>query len=98
MPTVPLIVYVVIFWACIALGVVAFVDAVRRRTDAFPAADKQSKQFWLIVLGAGLLAQWLFPALGSALGILGLAGIIASIVYLVGVRPKLIEVTRGPRW
>lgn len=94
----PWIVYVVIFWACLAMGVVALVDAIRRRPDSYPAADKQTKQFWLIVLGAGLLAQWLFPALGSALGILGLAGIVASIVYLVGVRPKLIEVSRGPRW
>ena len=32
------------------------------------------------------------------LGMLGLAGIIAAIVYLVGVRPKLIAVTRGSRF
>lgn len=98
MLAVPALVYQVIYWACLVGGVWALIDAARRRTDAYPAVTNQTKQFWLLVLGAGLLAQILFPAVGAGLlGILGLAGIIAAIVYLVGVRPKLIEVTRGPR-
>ena len=32
------------------------------------------------------------------LGMLGLAGIVASIVYLVDIRGKIISVTRGPRY
>lgn len=99
MPTVPLLVYVVIFWACVAAGAWALIDAATRRADAYPAVTNQTKMFWLAVLGGGLAAQIIFPALGgSILGILGLAGIIAAIVYLVGVRPKLIEITRGPRY
>lgn len=91
-------VYQVIYWGCLLGGAWALIDAFRRRPDAYPAAGSQTKQFWLLVLAGGLVAQILFPALNGILGMLGLAGIIASIVYLVGVRPKLIEVTRGPRW
>jgi hypothetical protein len=97
--TVPYYIYLVIYWACVVGGAWALIDAARRRSDAYPAVTNQTKQFWLILLAGGLLAQILFPALGAGLlGILGLAGIIAAIVYLVGVRPKLIEITRGPRY
>ena len=55
---------------------------------------------WLGILGGGLLAQIVFPVLsGGLLSILGGAGIVAAIVYLVDVRRRLIEVTRGgSRW
>lgn len=89
-------VYLAIYWACIAMGVVALIDAVRHRADAYPAADRRTKNFWLALLGGGLVAQILFPALGGGiLSIFGLAGIVASIVYLVDVRRRLAEVTRG---
>jgi hypothetical protein len=79
---------------------VALVDAAIRRADAYPAADRQTKPIWLGILGGGLLAQIVFPALGgSLLSILGMAGIVAAIVYLVDVRRRLIEVTNGgSRW
>lgn len=99
MIAVPLYVYEFIFWACIALGVVALIDAATRRPDAYVAADRRTKQFWLLLLAGGVVAQVLFPAIGfGILSILGLAGIVAAIVYLVDVRKRLIEVTRGPRW
>ncbi len=93
------LVYLAVYWICLGVGVVALIDAARRRADAFPASDSQTKQIWLGILGGGLAAQILFPAVGfGILSILGLAGIIAAIVYLVSVRRRLIEVTRGPRW
>jgi hypothetical protein len=97
---VPTYVYLAVYWACLALGAVALVDAARRRTDAYVAAGKQTKPIWLGILGGGLLAQIVFPALGgSLLSILGMAGIVAAIVYLVDVRRRLIEVTNGgSRW
>ena len=99
MIAVPSLVYITVYWACIVLGLVAFIDAATRRTDAYPAADRRTKQFWLLLLGGGLAAQVVFPALGgSLLSILGIAGVVAAIVYLVDVRKRLIEVTRGPRW
>jgi hypothetical protein len=69
----------------------AFVDALTRRAEAFPAADKLTKGGWLIILGIALAAQMLIGSPGS---ILNLAGAVAAIVYLVDARPALREVTR----
>lgn len=64
----------------------AFVHAAIQRTDAYPAADKLTKPVWLVILGvAGLLAL--------VLGITGVAiAAVAAGVYLVDVRPKILEV------
>jgi hypothetical protein len=80
-------------WASIALvlfTVFAFVDAAIRRQDAYRAADKQKKSFWLIILGLAVAV--------SVYGILFLQifGLIATIVYMVDVRPAVKEIT-GPR-
>jgi hypothetical protein len=88
----------VISYACIAMGLWALVDAAIRPTAAYPAAGRQTKVIWLGILGGGVLAQWIFPALFGPIAIAGLAGIVAAIVYLVDVRQKLIEVSRGSRW
>lgn len=98
--TVPTYIYLAVYWGCLVLGLVALVDAAVRRADAYPAAGKQTKPIWLGILGGGLLAQIVFPVLGGGfLSILGGAGIVAAIVYLVDVRRRLIEVTRGgSRW
>lgn len=100
MLSVPTFVYLAVYWACLGLGLFALVDAAIRRPDAFVAASKQTKPIWLGLLGGGLLAQIVFPPLGgSVLGMLGLAGIVAAIVYVVDVRRRLIEVTGGgSRW
>jgi hypothetical protein len=95
---VPLGVYALISYACVGLGLWALVDAALRRADAFPAVDRQTKPIWLGILGAGLVCQILFPALFGPIAMLGLAGIVAAIVYLVDVRRRVIEVSRGSRW
>lgn len=78
--------------AQIGLKIFVFVDAVRRPEAAFSAADKQTKPFWLIVLGLSLVAQLVMP---SAIGILTILGTIAALVYLVDARPALNAVGRG---
>ena len=93
------VVYLVLYWGCLLMGLVALVDSLRHRSDAYPAADRQTKKVWIALLGVGLAGQILFPAFsGGILSILGFAGIVASIVYLVDVRKRLVEVTRGSRW
>ncbi|NSC22510.1 DUF2516 family protein [Streptomyces albus subsp. chlorinus] len=74
----------------LALAVFAFVDGALRREDAYRAADKQNKQFWLIILGLTILVNLLIPFL-----MLQLIGLIASIVYIVDVRPALKQVMGG---
>ncbi|MEV0184901.1 DUF2516 family protein [Streptomyces sp. NPDC050625] len=77
-----------------ALAAFALVDAAIRREDAYRAADKQNKMFWLIILGIALVVSYLF----SILSILPIAGVIASIVYIVDVRPALKQVSGGRGW
>jgi ABC-type branched-subunit amino acid transport system permease subunit len=77
-----------------ALAAFALVDAAIRREDAFRAADKQNKMFWLIILGIALVVSYLF----SILSILPIAGVIASIVYIVDVRPAVKQVSGGRGW
>jgi len=88
------VVIFVIFWVMIGLGVWAFIDCLRRRPDAFPAVDRQSKQFWLVLTGASPIVQFMFGYFGI-LGLLGMAGAVVALVYLVDVRAKIIQVTGG---
>jgi len=79
------------------VGVFAFVDAVTRRADAYPAADKQTKTTWLAISGlsGAALVLGLYPGVFPPPSLLWLAGIVGSLVYLLDVRPRLREVTGG---
>jgi hypothetical protein len=93
------------FWALAVAALIvevwAFADAVRRPTAAFPAAGKQTKPLWLIILGvAGAIGLYSATQAGSAgigivVGILPVAAFIASAIYLTDVRPKVREIGRG---
>ncbi len=77
--------------AVLATVVYAFVHAAMQRPDAYTAVDKLTKPVWLVILGiSGLLAL--------VLGIMGTAiAAVAAGVYLVDVRPKILEVQGKPR-
>ena len=79
------------------LGLFAFFHALTQRVDAYTAAERMTKPAWLGITGGGAAAMLLFApySFGS---IFWLAGLVAVLVYMVDVRPKLIEVQRGPRW
>ena len=68
------------------------VDAAVRREDAYRAADKQTKMFWLIILGLAVAVNLLLRCC-----FLQIVGLIATIVYIVDVRPALKQVTGGGR-
>lgn len=80
----------VLLVAVLVTAVYAFVHAALQRSDAYTAADKLTKPVWLVILGAAVaLASILYPVLG----VLGMAmSACASGVYLVDVRPKLLEI------
>lgn len=69
----------------------AFIDAVSHRAEAYTAADKQTKTTWLVILGVALVAHML---IWHPINLLNIAGAVASIVYLVDVRPTLQSLTR----
>ena len=78
--------------AMLVLAVVALRLARRsRREDAYRAADKQTKSFWLIILGVAVAVN-LSSCRSSFLQI---AGLIATIVFMVDVRPALKQVSGG---
>ena len=68
----------------------AFIHAAMQRTDAYTAADKLTKPVWLVILA---LAVALTSVLSFVFGVLGMAiAACAAGVYLVDVRPKLLEI------
>ena len=75
--------------ALLVLKVWALVDAALQPEQAYLAAGKWQKVGWVVVLALGAL-------IGQGLGLLGIASLIAAIVYLVDVRPALRE-ARGKR-
>lgn len=77
--------------ALFALEAWAFVDAVSRKPELFHAADKQNKTMWVVILGVALAAHML---IWHPIHLLNLVGAVASIVYLVDVRPAIRSLTR----
>lgn len=77
-------------YAMLGLAVAAFVVALLAREDAYRAADKQTKTFWLVILGVTVLVDFFLGML-----FLEIAGLVASIVFFVDVRPALKQVSGG---
>ena len=97
--------YTPLTWLFWILGVAAFIveawafiDAVRQPAGAFPAAGKQTKPLWLIILGVSVLIGLYGVAYSggfSPLNILPVAAFIAAAIYLTDVRPKVREMGTG---
>ncbi|BBY73788.1 DUF2516 family protein [Mycolicibacterium parafortuitum] len=64
----------------------ALVHAAMQRPDAYTAVDKLTKPVWLVILGLGLLLALVLDITGTAIAA------VAAGVYLVDVRPKILEV------
>ena len=80
------IVLALVFLAFV-VGVYSFVHAAMQRPDAYTAAGKLTKPVWLAILGVSVLLLLLFrDPFGAAIAA------VASGIYLVDVRPKLLEI------
>jgi type IV secretory pathway TrbD component len=86
----------VIHWGSALVGLFAFVHALLQRSDAFSAADRKTKPIWMLITGAATLALVLFDISGPGF-IFWVPAMAAALVYIVDVRPRLIEVQRGHR-
>jgi hypothetical protein len=64
----------------------AFVHAALQRPDAYTAAEKLTKPVWLVILGAAIVLALVLSITGVAIAA------VAAGVYLVDVRPKLLEI------
>ncbi len=85
------VVFLVLGLGAFIVQVVALVDCIRRRADAFVAAGKMTKQRWLIILGVAVAIGFI-SFNSNALGFLNLIAFVAAAVYLVDVRPALQQV------
>ena len=70
----------------LAMEIFCLVDAARYPQQAFAAAGKLTKTWWLGILGVATAVG--FVTVGNVLG-LGILGIVAGGVYLADVRPAL---------
>lgn len=96
MPGLDTLLLLVLNFALLVLVAWAFVDALTRPAAAFEAASKQSKPIWLAILGVGLLLA--VTGMAGVLGLFGIIVAIASIVYLVDVRPAVRGMKPGGPW
>lgn len=81
--------------AVLVLQVWAVLDCVTRPTEAFVAAGKLTKPAWLAITVVGLL----LGLITLPFQLFGIVATVASIVYLVDVRPAVREVQGGgSRW
>jgi predicted membrane metal-binding protein len=88
------------FWVLLLAAFVvetwAFGDALRRPAASFPAAGKQTKPIWMLILGVAFVI-----GIGGAVGYLALLSIfpivafVAASIYLVDVRPKIKSLKPG---
>jgi Protein of unknown function (DUF2516) len=70
----------------IATTAYAFVHAAMQRPDAYTAAEKLTKPVWLVILGVAAILGWWLGVFGMAIAAC------AAGVYLVDVRPKLLDI------
>lgn len=65
---------------------VAFVDAATRPPALFLAAGKQTKPFWVLILGLALAVNMVF---WSPISLFNIIGTVAAFVYLADARPAM---------
>ncbi len=74
----------------------AFIDAIIRPSAAFPAAGKQTKPLWLVILGVAFVI-----GIGGAvanvplISVFPIVAFVAASIYLVDVRPKVKSIKSG---
>ena len=84
----------VLTYGALALGAWAFIDALVRPATGYVAAGKLTKPGWLAITGLAIVVVYFF----GLMSFFGLPAIIASIVYLVDVRPAVRGLRRGNSW
>jgi hypothetical protein len=87
------LVLLIINAAAFVVSLFALVDAVLRSSPAFRAVGRGSKTLWVAILAAAVAVAVLGVGI---INILAIAGLVAAIVYLVDMRPKLRMLTGGP--
>ena len=85
--------YVLLLLAVVVLAftVYAFVHAAMQRPDAYTAAGKLTKPVWLLIIGGAGAFALLTSLTGVSVFAIAIAAV-ATGIYLVDVRPKILEI------
>jgi hypothetical protein len=86
--------FLVLTWGALALAAWAFIDALVRPAAGFVAAGKLTKPGWAAITALAIVVIYFF----GVMSFFGLPAVIASIVYLVDVRPAVRGLRRGNSW
>lgn len=80
-------------WATFIVKAVALLDVFGRQPEAFPYLDRLTKPAWIAIAALSCVSHFIF----GAFGVFGLVGLVACSVYLVDIRPKIIELNKNGR-
>jgi len=80
------VVSLVLWVVMVGVSGYAFVDALRRPAQAYAYVGRRPKNFWLLITGIAAGAQFV---LASPTNFIALIALVASLVYLFGIRPEL---------
>ena len=79
----------------VAIEVVALINCLTQRSDAFPVVGSLSKNAWTGILAASALVTLACFLLGQGISIFAFAAITAAAIYMLDVRPALRDATDG---
>ncbi|HET7302953.1 MAG TPA: DUF2516 family protein [Segeticoccus sp.] len=80
--------------AAAGMQLFALIDAVRHRPDAYVAAGKRTKTFWVAIVAVCFAVGLLILLSGSSpLNLFEIAAVVGAAVYLADVRPALQRVS-----
>ncbi|HEX6872324.1 MAG TPA: DUF2516 family protein [Micromonosporaceae bacterium] len=77
------------------IEIVAFVNCLTQRADAFPVVGSLSKNVWLAILGGSVLVTLVCGLPYANFSIFAFAAITATAIYMLDVRPALRDATNG---
>jgi low temperature requirement protein LtrA len=73
--------------AALGMSLFGLIDALRHRPDAFTAAGKRTKNFWLLILGVAVALS--VVSVYAPFTIAWILAVVGAGVYLADVRPAL---------
>jgi hypothetical protein len=79
----------------VVIEVVALINCLSQRADAFPVVGSLSKNAWTGILLASALVTAICGYYGQTISIFAFAAITAAGVYMLDVRPALRDATNG---
>ena len=79
----------------VVVEVVALINCLTQRADAFPVVGSLSKNAWAGILAGSALVTLACFLLGQGVSIFAFAAITAAAIYMLDVRPALRDATDG---